>query len=128
MPLKGDLSSLAKLKANLRDFPKTLAHNVAQRAAPALTDLTVEAFISDTNVYGDERPAGVAGNTLTLVKTGETRRTLRFVSNGTIVRCVLGRKYMKYLIGKYGVLPNGALPSRWSARLGEIVAQQKVTP
>lgn len=125
MALRGDLSSIAKLKASLRALPVSIAHDVAQRAAPTLTDLTREAFDGGENVYGDARPAGAHGNTLTLNLTGETRRTLRFVSNGTIVRCVLGTKYARYLIGKYGILPNGALPVAWSAALAALVAETK---
>ena len=124
--LKGNLSSLRELKANLRALPVSIAHSVAQRAAPVLTALTVQAFDGDQNVYGDARPPSkVDGRALTLERTGATRRTLRFVANGTIMRCVLGTRYARYLIGKYGILPNGALPARWSQRLGQLVAEMK---
>jgi len=128
MPLKGDLSSLRGLKSRLKTLPTSVAHDVAQRAAPALTNLTVTAFESDRTVYGEPRPAGVHGQTLSLERTGATRRTLKFVANGTIVRCVLGTKWARYLIGKYGVLPNGSLPVGWSERLGALVKDTKVQP
>lgn len=116
--------TISDIKRALQALPLSVAHSVAKRAAPALSDLTIEAFDSGRNVYGDSRPRGKRGP-LTLVKTGETRRTLQFVANGTIVRCVLGTKYAKYLIGKYGVLPNGALPVDWVRALGAIVKETK---
>ena len=126
MPLKGDLSSLRALKARLRQMPVTVAHSVAQRAAPAITELATQAYDGNRSVYGEPRPAStVDGHELTLERTGATRRALRFVANGTIVRCVLGTRYARYLVGKYGVLPNGALPVRWADRLAQVVAATK---
>lgn len=125
MAVRGDLSSINGLKARIRALPLSVAHDVAQRAAPAMTGLTQEAFHGGANVYGDPRPKGTAGQVLTLERTGTTGRTLRFTAVGTIVRCVLGTKYARFLIGKYGVLPNGALPARWSQRLQEIVAETR---
>ena len=121
MALRGDLSNLKRLKAHLRELPLSVAHAVAQRAAPAMTSLTQGAFSSGRSVYGEARPAGKDGRVLSLRRTGATQRELRFVSNGTLVRCVLGPKYARFLIGKYGVLPNGALPAEWSRRLAQIV-------
>ncbi len=59
------------------------------------------------------------GGALSLVQTGATRARVVFVANGTIVRCVLGTKYARYLIGKYGILPNGnaAIPVEWQDTL-----------
>jgi hypothetical protein len=84
--------------------------------------LTVSAFTSGRNVYGDARPTGADGHALSLVKSGKTRRTIEFVANGTIVRCVLGTRYARYLIGRFGILPNGTLPAQWSAALQPLVA------
>lgn len=127
--LKGDLSSLRGLKARIRTLPVSVAHSVAQRAAPALTALTVQAFDGDRNVYGDARPQSkVDGRPLTLEQTGATRRTLKFVANGTIVRCVLGTRYAKFLVGRFKILPNGALPTQWSDRLAELVRDTKAAP
>jgi hypothetical protein len=49
---------------------------------------------------------------------------LRFAANGRIVRVVLGKPYQKYLIGKYGILPQGkrAIPANWTRTLNEIVS------
>jgi hypothetical protein len=117
--------SIKDLKATMRALPKTLAIDVARRAAPAMTGLTVQAFNSARTVYNEARPSGVDGGQLTLVKSGRTRDALRFISVGTIVRCVLPTKWARFLIGKYGVLPNGALPVAWSRRLTEVVKEAK---
>ena len=124
--LKGNLSTLRGLKAKLQAFPLTVRHDVAQQAAPAMTSLTQQAYNSDTTVYGNARPSSeVDGSTLTLDKSGRTKAGLRFVSTGTIIRCALPERYTKFLIGRYEILPNGALPPKWSAKLAEIVAAQK---
>lgn len=121
MALKGNLNSIKALKSKMRELPKSIAIDVSRRAAPAMTGLTVQAFNSARTVYNDARPAGVNGQPLDLVQSGRTRDALRFVSIGTIVRCVLPTRWAKYLIGKYGILPNGALPAQWSRSLTEIV-------
>lgn len=127
MALRGDLSSIKALKSKLQTLPKSIAHDVAQRAAPTMTGLARTAYDSGHTVYGTSRPAGVGGRALTLHKTGAAERDLRFVATGTVIRCVLGPKYAKYLVGKYDVLPNGALPAQWAASLRD-VAQSFVVP
>ncbi len=119
--LKGDLSSLRGLKKALRSMPITVAHDVARRAAPVMTAETRSAFTSGRSVYGASRAKGEDGQDLDLVDTGAVALGLRFVSIGTVLRARLGPKYAKYLIGKYGILPNGGLPVRWSRLLSEIV-------
>lgn len=120
--LRGDLSTLKRMKASLRDLPRSVAHSVAQRGAPALTGLTQAAFDGGRSVYGEARPPGVSGDRLTLRKTGALEADLRFVANGTTIRCVLGPRYAKYVI-RYGILPNGAMPVSWSSRLGALVKE-----
>ena len=117
-------ATFGDLKAKLKTLPVSVAHRVASQAAPAVTDLTVDAFLTGRSVYGDHRPDGVDGRPLTLRKSGRTRDTLKFVANGTIVRCVLGTKYARYLIGKYGILPNGRMPAEWARRLREIASNE----
>lgn len=124
LKVKGN-QTLASLKRKLQEFPKTLAADVARRTAPPLTDLTQQAFTGQQTVYGDARPLGVDGQTLDLQRTGAVAEQLRFVSNGTIVRASLGPKYSRYLIGKYGILPNGPLPTSFRAAID---AQVKATP
>jgi hypothetical protein len=124
--VKGDFSTLNRLKKNLRQMPVSMAHDVAQRTAPSVTSLTTIAFNSGRTVYGDARPRGVDGRALTLRRTGNTERTIRFVANGRIVRCVLGPKYARFLVGKYQVLPMGRIPAEWQARIAELVASAEV--
>ena len=124
MALKGNLSSIKGLKTRLQTLPVTIAADVAKRAAPALTAATSADFSSGRTVYGEARPASVNGGSLSLVKSGATRDTLKFVAVGTIVRCVLGPKYARYLI-RYGILPNGALPVGWSRKLAQLVGETK---
>ena len=128
MGLKGNLSSLKGLKQTIRALPVTIAADVAKRAAPALTSEARDAFVSNTTVYGESRPAGVHGQPLSLVQSGATRDALRFVSIGTIVRCVLPTRWARFLIGKYAILPNGALPVGWSKSLAQEFAETKVKP
>jgi hypothetical protein len=116
--------TIAGLRAELADLPLSLAHEVAKRAAPVVTAAAGTSYDSGRNVYGDARKESVEGAPLSLLRTGTTRRTVRFVNNGRIVRCALGTPYAKYLIGKYGILPcgNAAMPSEWRASLDRIVA------
>ncbi len=126
MGLRGNVGTLKAIGQSIRKLPVSMAHEVAQRGAPVLTDLTRAAFASGQSVYGDPRPASkVTGRALTLDRTGRTKGSLRFVSNGSIIRCVLGENYQRFLIGKYGVLPNGALPTKFVRVLGDIVASVK---
>lgn len=118
-------STLGKLKANLRALPISVAHEVAAASAPGLTARTVQAFDGGRTVYGEPRPPAVDGGALSLEQTGATRKTMQFVANGRIVRCVLGTPYAKYLIGRYKILPNGAMPAEWSRFLAELVERAK---
>lgn len=117
-------SALDSIKKALRDLPKSVAHDAAGAAAPEITGLTRTAFASDKNVYGDPRGLrypSATGKPLTLVKSGRTRDRLGFKQAGTIIRCVMSDVYQKYLIGKYGILPNGAMPASWERRLLTVV-------
>lgn len=125
MAVRGDFNSIRGLKSRIRALPLSVAHDVAQRAAPAMTSLTQEAFRGGSTVYGEARPESVYGGSLTLEATGTTARTLKFTAAGTIVRCVLGTRYARYLIGKFSVLPNGGLPTRWAERLRALVAETR---
>jgi hypothetical protein len=129
MGLRGDITKVSDIKRAINDLPRSVAHDVAQRAAPALTAMTREAYDGGRSVYGEARPASkVTGAALTLKKTGAVARQLGATVTGTVVRFVLGPKYSKYLIGKYGILPNGGLPAAWSEKLSELVKSFKVAP
>lgn len=127
----GTALSLAGMKDEIRALPLSLAHKIAHQVAPLLTRLAGESWDKHQNVYGDPRPAGKDGQLLDLYETGKTRETLKFVVDGTIVRCRLGPRYAKYLIGKYKILPIGdrtAMPTAWRFALAELVQTATTTP
>ncbi len=119
--LRGNPGLLRQLGKRLNDLPKTLQAEVARQGAPVVTVLAQGAFDSGQTVYGDARPKGVNGNNLTLVEEGDARGSLNFTATGTQIRCTLGPRHMRYLVGKYKILPNNALPFLWRAKLNEIV-------
>lgn len=124
--IRGNSRNLRRVSQELRRMPVTVARRVAARAAPAISSLAHASYDGGTNVYGDPRPAGKHGP-LSLVRTGWTRDNLRFVSDGgTKIRASLGRRYVRYLIGKYVILPIGkaALPVAWFSRIRTIVGQE----
>jgi hypothetical protein len=114
-------NALTEFKRKLGALPLSLAHDVAQRAAPSLTRLSNQAYDAGMKVYGEARPLGVDGKSLSLVKSGDTRAKVRFVTEGRIVRCSIPLKYARYLIGKYGILPNGHMPVKWERELDRLV-------
>jgi hypothetical protein len=129
MAKAGHTASFSGLRRRLRELPRTVASAVATRAAPALTGLAQAAYDSPADVYGEPRPKSeVNGQPLTLYRTGETEASLRFASEGTILRAVLARPYIKYLIGKYRILPNGPMPGKWRATLDGLVQTAKAPP
>ena len=120
--MANDFASIRAFKAKLRKLPTSLAHRVASLASPALTRMTQRDYDTGRNVYGEPRLPGVEGQPLDLKESGATRGQVRFVTTGTVTRCVLGTPYAKYLI-RYGILPNGGLPVAWSRRLKELADQ-----
>lgn len=125
MGLKGNPQRIKTFAAQLRALPITLAAAVAEKAAPAMTELTTSAYDGGKTVYGDARPKAESGGNLDLEESGDTRAQVRFVRIGTIVRCSLGTLYAKYLIGKYKILPNGPVPAVWRAKLDAILAAEE---
>jgi len=123
MAIRGNFGAITNLKAALRAMPISVAHAMAPRAAEYMTAQARQAFDTGVTVYGDARPAGADGQRVGLVRTGATRAGIQFVSAGTIVRCVLGPKYARYLIGTYRILPMGALPVRWGRGLSDIARE-----
>lgn len=120
--------ALRSFKQRLQTLPITLAADVARRASPELTTITQAAHASGKTVYGEPRPVGVNGNVLDLVDTGTTQRDLKFVTipGSTIVRAALPEKYMRFLIGRYGVLPNGRIPVAMKRALDRLVHETKL--
>ena len=111
-----------------QDKGRRVAIRVAMRAATEITRLAGAAFDAGLNVYLDRRRLGVQGNTLSLVKRdGAARASLVFTNDGgTRIRAALAARYVKYLIGKYKILPigNAAMPDHWLAALAEIVRDE----
>ncbi len=107
------------IKGALRALPVRVAEQVASQGAGALTTAAGVSYDAGRTAYDTARPAGVDGQPLSLTRTGATRAAMRFVRIGTIVRCVLGTPYAKYLIGKYAILPPGkaAIPEAWRQKL-----------
>lgn len=121
--LRGNSANLRKLATALRQLPKTLAIEVAAAVAPEVTTQAQAAFDGGRNVYGDARPAGADGRTLSLVRTGAARKALVAKSVGTIVRFTAGTaRYIGVLIGKYKILPAGGspMPVAWQDAAGKI--------
>lgn len=118
MALRGNPQTLRALAKSMRQLPKTVAQDVAKRVAPVITDKAQAAYSGGVTVYGDPRPAGVHGNALDLIETGDTQARVHFVAIGTVVRCVLPTRQARFLIGKYRIMPLGALPVAWSEAIG----------
>ena len=124
------MSALVGNPRTLREFARTLskistvmAQTVAQRGAPEITTLAARSYDSGRTAYDESRPVGVQGNSLDLVASGKTRENMRFVATGTQMRCVLGPRWAKYLVGKYKILPQ-SLPENWSKRLADIANEE----
>jgi hypothetical protein len=117
--------SFRDLKSRLRELPLSVAHEAAPKIAADLGRKARVAFDSGQTVYGDPRPSGVGGRSLSLVRSGLARRVFGFVANGTIVRSALGPSYTKYLIGKYRILPvgNAAIPVAWQRAIRSIFGE-----
>lgn len=115
------LSTFNRVRSAMKGLPLRIRSVVAKDVAPMLTMAVQESYDSGQTAYSTPRPKGVSGAALTLKKTGATRSDIGFVAVGTIVRAVLGRKYQRYLVGKYGVLPTGRLPAKWSEAIGGVI-------
>lgn len=116
-----DLSSLARFEATLRALPKTLAQRVATKAAPVISKLSEETFRSSEDPYGAPWAPGHDGRKVTLKKTGDLAKHIRYVAIGTKLRVALGVKYAKYQVGKRLVFPRqGLLPKAYSESLAQI--------
>ena len=117
MALVGNIGKLRDLAKRLQSIPTTVAQNVARAVAPELTSVARADFDAGRTAYGAARPLGKGGQALSLVKSGITQGSIRFVDIGTRVRAVLGARYAKYLVGKYGILPKGPLPRAWATTI-----------
>jgi hypothetical protein len=118
--------NLRRFNKRLTELPRTVAVEAARRAAPVISRYARASFDSGRTVYDSLRPLGSHGNALSLVKTGKARASLLFTSDGgSKIRAVLSAPYVKYLIGKFKILPigNAAMPMRWRLALATLVAE-----
>ena len=118
-------ATIRGLRKKLNEVPLSVAHDVASRSGPGLTSRTKEANAAMRSTYGTAYPIGVDGKQLTLQDTKATIKSIGFEAEGTVVSCRLGTRYAKYLIGKYGILPNGYIPAEWSRYLRQLVRDTK---
>lgn len=112
------------IKDDIKKQSMSVAYDIAQRVAPAITAKARASYDSGVNVYGDERKKSVTGGALSLRATGSTYRDLRFRVAGSVMWCDLGTPYARYLIGRYDILPNGgrstSAPVDWQRTIQSI--------
>ena len=124
--IAGDVSKLSKLGAALRALPVRVATQIAERAAPRLTELARATFDAHETAYGDAWAPSRDGHEVTLRRSGALASQLRFAAVGTRVRAVLGVPYARYQVGRFPVLPPGgaAMPPAWSEALATIADEE----
>lgn len=116
------ITSLNRLRSSIKALPLRIRTAVAKDAAEILTREIRDEYDSGRTVYDTPRPLGVAGQPLSLVKTGKVRGSLAFVTVGTIVRAQLSTRYARYLVGKYKILPQ-RLPVKYAQALEQLVRE-----
>lgn len=122
--LRGNTRELRAKARQIQGLERGLVQAVAADSTSALTSRAREAYVGGKTVYGAARPAGVAGQFLSLVKTGATLGSLYFAAAGGQVRARFGTDYARYLIGKYRILPIRGLPSAWRKAIAEATTRQ----
>ena len=117
-------TSLRAFAKSLKRLPSVLGHRVAREAAPVLTSLLVSTFDAGENAYGIAWDAGSKGERITLVRSGSTKRGLRFVAIGAKLRVALATRWAKYQVGKRPVTPapGAALPSSFRDTLEQLTS------
>jgi hypothetical protein len=109
----------------LRRLPKVVALKVAEEAAPELSKTAAQTFDAGADPYGFTWRPGVDGQKITLHKSGDLRRFVKYVAIGTRLRIALGVRYAKYQIGKRLVFPRhvGGLPDPYVQTLQRVAAR-----
>jgi hypothetical protein len=123
--VRGNPQTLREFSKRLRQLPIVLGERIARKAAPVIQAKIQEAYHSGTDVYGVARPAGKSGS-LDLVQTSATVGSIGVAALGTKIRSKLGPRYAKYIVGKYRVLPMGAIPVSWQEELARITRAEIV--
>ncbi|MCL2777723.1 MAG: hypothetical protein FWD73_06935 [Polyangiaceae bacterium] len=113
------MNSIAQFTSEIRRLPRRVAMRIAEECAPILTELSLQTFNASETPYGVPWDPSDEGNTVTLVKTGALKKTIKYVAIGTKLRVSLGVPYAKYQIGKRPVFPTqgGQLPQSFVAAL-----------
>jgi hypothetical protein len=123
--VKGNIQSVRDLEKRIRSCANpAVGELIAKEAAGVITEKLQASFDSGVTPYGDDRPDGFYGP-VALVETGNTRAFMRFGAVGRRIRCVLGSRYSKYLIGRFRILPQGGqkIPFPWAEALAEIAGR-----
>ena len=115
--------SLSQFANDLRRLPTILAQKVAAEAAPAITALAKDSFEGSQSPDGVPWAPGAEGQKITLHKTGDLERQIKYVAIGTKLRVALGVPYAKYQIGKRPVFPRKALPSSYVSTLERVAVR-----
>lgn len=124
MATRVDVAGIQQLERRLSRVREELRVRVAAGVAREYTRLMRQAYDAGQQVDGSPRPLGVRGNRLTLVRTGETRRGLRYTSNqGRVTVRLAGAA--PYLL-KYGILPLRSLPRNWTLAAAKIVRLEAI--
>lgn len=129
----GPVLNVQRLQKALRQSPASVAVAAAAKAAPYMTTETRTALHSGRTVYDETRPASVDGGALSLRRTGAMWDALAFAADGRLLRTrefplaaghARPTQYVKYLIGRYRILPNGPLPLAWQTHLRGLLAAE----
>lgn len=118
--------SIRNLNKWLVTKKQEVANAIAARAATTISAMALASFNSRQTVYGDARPEGKHGP-LSLFDTGKARDSLVFTADGgSKIRAVLAAEYVRFLIGKYRILPigNAAIPYKWTEAINRIGAEE----
>jgi hypothetical protein len=97
--------SLTDFARDLRALPRVVAIKVAAAAAPVLTELAKQTFDASEEPDGKPWKPGAEGQVVTLRKTGDLAKYVKYVAIGTKLRVALGVAYAKYQIGRRPVFP-----------------------
>ena len=103
-------ASLKAFAQRLRALPRVVAHKVAQRAAPLLTEAAQASFRASEDPYGVAWDLGAEGQRVTLRKTGTLLDAVRYVAIGTRIRLAITTAYAKYQVGRRPVTPRPGEP------------------
>ncbi len=119
------MRSLSQFANDLRRLPQAVAIKVAARAAPVLTELAKQTFDAGETPYGLNWEPGAKGQRVSLKKTGDLYRFVKYVAIGTKLRLALGVPYAKWQVGKRPITPRqaGTLPKAYAEALQRTAVQ-----